>query len=484
MESAKFYFHKRDTAKNPERTIYPIRLHFHYGGQPPFRYSTGEKWSDNEKMWDKKKSRPIGKSQEAQRLRTKLQNLESAILNAYANYKYLAANSELKLPKEPSHSVLLDLFLKELGIERPADVIEKQYPSLEEAFTDFLKTYSRNATTLFESARSAVKAFVEYQYPGKNLSTITCNQITPDFIQAFKDFLINPAGYNLVNQTANNYLINFRTMFKELIGVGTNNKGIEKYRSLELDTNWMEFERLPILKKSVKFYLTDKELYLLQHTKFWKIKGQYANVFAEVVLPVTHTCPGPKEHTHIRNAVDLYLFCIDTPLRISDLEQLEYSNIIQTEDSEGNKYHVVDMLQKKTKGHVRVVLSDRNTQMLERYKGLQPTPLPRLTRGPLWINLRKAFSSCSFLQYHVQYRAMKGNKVIVETMPKWEALHFHTSRNTFTTLGLIQGVPLTHVSQSMGHSTTVTTMKYDVSGEEDIAKSIRQFQNRQLHFDL
>lgn len=498
MESVKFYFHKRKPVSDSELPIYPIRLHFHYAGTI-FRYSTGLKWQDeprpietkkNKKLyryWDLDACRPVigGKSSihtsEAEHLYDQLESLEKGIKKAYKRYRYdVFNNPDLKLPAEPTPEALKAYFLKEMGISEPVKEVQSRIPTIQELRDDFLSTYNRRSIRMFNNAFLAVGKFV------KTPETFTLDKINREWVEKFKEFLFRPEGMDLVNLSANDYLVKIRTAFKELFGIGKKNIGVDKYKNLNLDLSWLDFDMLPTLKKSVKFYLTERELHLLRHTKFYNI-GTLRPCQVAAVIELPGTPVGEvvfQENRSYREAVDFYLFAIDTPLRISDITKLDDTNLTEVRIRNKQSLPAVQVLQTKTQDQRVMVLSEANVKMIDRYRSQKNGLLTRKTHRTININLKKALSLCPFLQYEVKYYAMKGYGVIHEKMPKWKAISFHTSLNTFTTLGLQAGVPLTHIQGARGHANPATTLKYDMSTQEDIAHSIRQFQNRSADFDL
>jgi len=136
-----------------------------------------------------------------------------------------------------------------------------------------------------------------------------------------------------------------------------------------------------------------------------------------------------------------FLFACFTGLRLSDVKQLKWSNIVERENG-----YFVSVTMKKTRQAIEVPLSEAAAAYLpprEQEGALFPLSCDVATN----ITLRR-WAERAGIKKHVS---------------------FHVSRHTFATLGLAAGVPVTTIARLLGHKSVSTTMIYaDVLAEDMI----------------
>ena len=140
----------------------------------------------------------------------------------------------------------------------------------------------------------------------------------------------------------------------------------------------------------------------------------------------------PCKHHDVKRA---FLFCCYTGLRYSDAIGLTWANI--RDDS-------IDFRQQKTKGMEYLPLSPAAKKILHSKIGAQVLP----------VETNKVFS-------------LPHKSTTSDLMKQWckdagvtKRVTFHTSRHTFATLALSQGVDLYTVSKLLGHKDISTTQIY------------------------
>lgn len=149
------------------------------------------------------------------------------------------------------------------------------------------------------------------------------------------------------------------------------------------------------------------------------------------------TLPEPEQ-----NALRMFLFMCMTGLRISDLLNLKYNNIITDLDSFGNKSQMIDISQIKTENQNSIPLLPGALEILNFYNS-NPAPgeyIFKEYRNPQNINYR--------LKYIAKKTGIRKN------------LTNHIARHTFATIALNKGMDIYTVSKILGHTDLKTTMIY------------------------
>lgn len=181
---------------------------------------------------------------------------------------------------------------------------------------------------------------------------------------------------------------------------------------------------------------------------------------------------------HVRN---LFVFAIYVGgLRISDLLMLRWRDI---QDEARVKVYT-----QKTKTNLTIKLPRVAIDILSNYKttNLQTASdfiFPFLTNDVDYSNPRYLYKRISSINAAINYRL----KEIAIKANIDKHLHFHMSRHTFATRGLEIGLPLSHVSKLMGHSSVKMTENYAKLVNKELDKAmdlIDQYEdannNRQL----
>jgi integrase len=172
---------------------------------------------------------------------------------------------------------------------------------------------------------------------------------------------------------------------------------------------------------------------------------------------IAHCCAKQTEFEDAAawsKAHDLFIYLIDTGVRLNEATQVEWTSI---ELSEG----YIDNYNFKTKKEVFVPISNRlRVVLLNRLD--QPQPFMQMDRAVK--NLRKAITECC-----------PSSPRILVTQGK---ATIHSCRDTYATRMLNDGMRLEKVSHLLGHSTVVQTQKYAKFSKKDLADKARAVLNQ------
>lgn len=152
-------------------------------------------------------------------------------------------------------------------------------------------------------------------------------------------------------------------------------------------------------------------------------------------------------------ALALFVFLIDTGLRLMEAVEIEWSQIDMTSK-------VIEVYRSKTKTTTMVPMSERVYQMLLRRSNYE-TPFEKMDFAIR--HLRKVIGEVA-----------NQNQRIVDTRGK---ATIHTLRDTFATRMLKKGMPLERLSKLMGHTNTAMTLKYAQIEPEDVVDEARRIIN-------
>lgn len=244
--------------------------------------------------------------------------------------------------------------------------------------------------------------------------------------------------------------------------ISTNLKVIRKLYNLAILEELIQEDKSPFKKLKLEWersninYLTKEDIERIKSVEF---------------------DPSSKDY-HVRN---LFVFAIYVGgLRISDLLMLRWRDI---QDEARVKVYT-----QKTKTNLTIKLPRVAIDILSNYKttNLQTASdfiFPFLTNDVDYSNPRYLYKRISSVNAAINYRL----KEIAIKANIDKHLHFHMSRHTFATRGLEIGLPLSHVSKLMGHSSVKMTENYAKLVNKELDKAmdlIDQYEeannNRQL----
>lgn len=244
--------------------------------------------------------------------------------------------------------------------------------------------------------------------------------------------------------------------------ISTNLKVIRKLYNLAILEELIQEDKSPF--KKLKLEWERSNINYLTKEDIEKIKS--------VVLD-----PSSKDY-HVRN---LFVFAIYVGgLRISDLLMLRWRDI--QDDTR------VKVYTQKTKTNLTIKLPKVAIEILSLYKtaNIQTASdfiFPFMSNDVDFSNPKYLYKKISSINAAINYRL----KEVAVKAKIDKHLHFHMSRHTFATRGLEIGLPLSHVSKLMGHSSVKMTENYAKLVNKELDKAmdlIDQYEeannNRQL----
>lgn len=162
---------------------------------------------------------------------------------------------------------------------------------------------------------------------------------------------------------------------------------------------------------------------------------------------------------------DLFLIASFTGLRVSDV------NNIRPQDMHTD---YISMLTKKTKKRVVLPFTHRIVRAIrDKYNGL-----PKLSERFLSSNKHNKYIKeiCELipsLHKDITRTYTKGGQKIVETLPKFKMIAFHTARRSFISNLVLKGIPIVDIMKCSGHSKTESLLTYVKVKPLDSIKSIQ-----------
>lgn len=217
--------------------------------------------------------------------------------------------------------------------------------------------------------------------------------------------------------------------------ISTNLKVIRKLYNLAILEEVVPEERNPFKRLKLEWektnigYLTKEDIHKIRQVELDPARQDY----------------------HIRN---IFVFAIYTGgLRFSDLLMLRWEDI---QDGERIKVYT-----QKTKTNLTVKLTNVSLSILSLYRPLKGTNASGFIFP--FLNNDKDYSDPKYLYKRISSLNAVANARLRKIGKKAEIkkhLHFHMSRHTFATRGLEIGMPLTHISKLMGHSSVAMTEIY------------------------
>lgn len=168
-------------------------------------------------------------------------------------------------------------------------------------------------------------------------------------------------------------------------------------------------------------------------------------------------CPSKRK---LKVARDIFLICVSTSQRISDISGLDCSigsNSAMVTEQGGVKMLI--LTQRKTSAKVVVpLLDERVYELLDEYG----FTLPHITLTNYNNYVREVCRGCggTFLE-QVMVTTRKANKTNVDIRHRWELVSSHTARRTGITNLLMRGVDSISVMGISGHTSTSMVERYN-----------------------
>lgn len=167
----------------------------------------------------------------------------------------------------------------------------------------------------------------------------------------------------------------------------------------------------------------------------------------------------------------LYVFACYAPARLGDLRKMGPQHIKKDYDKQGTAIQTLDFISGKTGVHTIIALNKYCTSLIAEMDAPEGRLLSVPERGVAGI-LHKALRASGLFDDSVTVRTFRGDSFTEEIKPRWEALTFHSSRNTFATNMLSLDVSVRDVQIAMGHKKIETTMEYAALVKSEYYSSI------------
>ena len=270
----------------------------------------GMKCDINPKYWDVKTSKAIGRTADAAKINTLIDNTKSALYNVYRELQerdnYVTAEK------------IRNLFL---GIEQKSQTLLGLFDSHnEERKLQIGINLTRNTYRRYCITRRYIVAFLLYQY---NLTDIPVKELNRQFIADFDMYLTTQ--YDL----ARNYIVSLLSSLKHVMHVAVSKEWIVR-------NPFSEHKLQP--EKVERGYLTQSEIEMLIDCQF--------------------------QTKQLERARDIFIFCVFTGLAFADVKNMKAENIRTS--IEGNKWIMGKRL--KTNVEYNIPLMNIPRAILEKYK--------------------------------------------------------------------------------------------------------------------
>lgn len=392
----------RCNLRNPQsKTETPIVLIFRYEGNR-IKLSTGEKihsenWNDNKQNVRKTF---IGSVE----INANLERKKELINKLYREAKISGIN--------PTIDYLRQAYNK-------ADEIEAEFDFFQ-FIEDFIeKQRPQKAKRTIISYVATQKMLLEFQKWRK--AKITFESIDMNFYDEFVNYLIEVKRY--AKNTVGSFIKELKVFMNEATERGINKNLIfrsRKFKTLEEDVETI--------------YLNEDEIRILYGMDL-------------------------SQNNKLDKVRDLFVFACYTGLRISDLRQLNKSNL---------KENYIQIKTKKTGEMVYIPYHDIVREIIAKYDG----EIPPIISEQKYNNYLKELGELAGFDEPINTSRTKAGKVATETNPKYNLITSHTARRSFATNAYKNGVPIIAIMKITGHKTDRSFMKYIKISKEESAEQL------------
>lgn len=415
---AKFtFFYNKKSSK--------IFLRFSNGKSKPFEYFTPVKVSQGKwaMYWNKGKQRFDLSAPELSSVNSILASLSSKMELAYYNN---ITTDDFGNTNQPEPSVVGAEFLSLIGVAEKKSFKPKSDPLFVELFEKY-----KSANSLYSKGTIA-----NYDKVINNLNLfkkdLLVSEITKEFYDTYKNFLVTPVGKGYMNETANNDLRKIKCVVKYF------EDDYENLNSKAVSGPVWFHEQQPI-------FHTYEQIENFKHTK---LVGSLS--FAR----------------------DLYCFACYCPIRISDLKTLNMDSNINVSLSMEGSVKTVSFIAKKNNKKVSLPINDYCWSIIQKYNTIDGKIFPKIDNSVINKNLKKAMKLSGFFNDKIEILEFRGRGVIPKNYIQWDKAHFHQSRHTFSSEMLSRGVDKTLISEALGHKDLSTVDIYSHVIENTYHKTI------------
>jgi len=317
------FYLKRDKQKS--NGMIPLFCRITVDGQ---EVRFGMKCDVNPKCWDLKTGKATGRTAEASKVNSLVDNTKAAIYKVYRelqerdNYVTAEKIKNVFLGIEQKHQTLLELFdshnmeRKELiGINVTKSTVER-----------------------YNTTRRNLSGFILYKY---NLNDIPVKEVNRQFIGDFETYLMTQNNYS------KNYIVSMLKKLRHIIELALNREWIHHNPFKDFKLQWQKTDR---------GYLTQTEIETLMGAQF--------------------------EDQRLEQARDIFVFCVFTGLAYTDVKHLSEENIQSSID--GKMW--IKGKRRKTDTEYNIPLLNIPKTILDKYSGKSKHGAALPVFSILWYN--------------------------------------------------------------------------------------------------
>lgn len=395
--------------KEPKSTKETLIMVFVSFNGSRIKKSIGEKIKGSE--WNKSKQRVRGAGSRAEfyELNTRLDRIQSEILNQYRikQNDQLAINTEsikkmvdeiLHPPSTASENIkLVDWIKDEINLMR----IDQKKGSIQ--------VYN----TLVKHLES---------YSNKKRTILYFEDIDYSFYDEFKKYLLHDK--NLLINTFGKQIKTLKTML---------NRALEKevHSNLKFKSKYFKAPS----EKVQSVYLNHKEIELLENLDL-------------------------SESLSLERVRDLFVIGCHTGLRFSDFSTIRSESIFT---EKGKQFLEIKTI--KTGEKIVVPLKTEVSRVLDRYNG----GIPKAISNQKMNKYLKEVCKIAGIGENVLVSEQRGNKRVDELIPKHNLITTHTARRSFATNAYLAGIPAQSIMKFTGHKTERSFLIYLKLSEKENA---------------
>ncbi len=330
----------------------------------------------------------------------------------------------------------------------------------EVARNHFNKYLLKNATPDMDDIQNEVKRFLRPD----------TFKVEFSFADAFQEFLIEREKKNI---TSFDTLRHYQSFFNRLIDLypnltfdSINSKFHTDYnhhmsKVMKFSDNYIGFH-IKTLKTFMR-WAQNKGYHNNEYYKEMKVIHREVDNVALTLqeLDILETLEFSKKDKHLNIIRDLFLLQCYTGLRVSDLMDLEPTNI----DYENN---VIRVTTKKTKDKILIGISKRIKNVLDRL------PDQKIKKIEDQYYNRAIKEICKFAGFDEKIKIVefRGTKRITVEYPKYDLVTSHTARRTFITVSLKAGVLPESIMKITGHKDRKSFNKYVKIAQNDAIEEV------------
>lgn len=408
MPEAKFIL-KEPNSK--EKSL--IYLLYHYNGTR-LKYSTGEKILPKHWNPEKQRVRETAKFTEAPEFNQRLNNIETAINNAYRRL----LNNSIPVNNDILKKELNKELLKDELIEKKIDFITW----LNEEIKASAINQKKGSIQVYDSLCNHLVNFSK-----KKNYKLSFDSIDLIFYSKFKDYILN--DLKLLTNTFGKQIKTLKTFLNIATEKGLNKNMAYKSKLFKAPE-----------EKVDHIYLTMAELEKI-----------YSHDF--------------KQKKYLDRVRDMFLIGCYTGLRFSDFTQLKPENLTET-----NKGLYLSVKTIKTGEKVVIPVNSKVKAIWDKYEGI----IPRAISNQKMNDYLKEMGEEAKIDTLTTIKRTSGSRSIIKEDPKHKFISTHTARRSFATNSYLSGIPTLSIMKLTGHTTESSFMKYIKVSQERNAELLSE----------